>query len=71
MGNKTANRGAARSGARAKRSGSAAAEEFVALTLKVNRGLYLRLSTLRGTEKRTNQDILEQALKEYLDRAGA
>ena len=55
----------------AKRGGSTAPEKPVALTLKVDSGLYLRLSTLRATQRRTNQDILEQALKEYLARAGA
>jgi predicted transcriptional regulator len=54
-----------------KRVGNAAQEKPVALTLKVDGGLYLRLSTLRATQRRTNQDILEQALKEYLTRAGA
>jgi hypothetical protein len=70
MGSKTVSRGASKRPAGAKRSGNNAAE-LVALTLKVDRGLYRRLSTLRGTQKRTNQDILEQALKEYLIRAGA
>jgi hypothetical protein len=46
-------------------------ETPVALTVKVDSGLYLRLSMLRATQRRTNQDILQQALKEYLDRAGA
>ena len=54
-----------------KRGRSATPEKPVALTLKVDSGLYLRLSTLRATQRRTNQDILEQALKEYLTRAGA
>jgi Ribbon-helix-helix protein, copG family len=54
-----------------KRGGSTATEKPVALTLKVDSDLYLRLSTLRATQRRTNQDILEQALKEYLTRAGA
>lgn len=54
-----------------KRRGSTATDKPVALTLKVDGALYLRLSTLRATQRRTNQDILEQALKEYLIRAGA
>jgi hypothetical protein len=71
MGNKTTSRGVGKRRAGARRGRGTAPEELVALTLKVDRGLYLRLSTLRGTQKRTNQDILEQALREYLDRAGA
>jgi hypothetical protein len=43
----------------------------VALTLKVDGTTYVRLSTLRATQRRTSQDILQQALEEYLDRAGA
>ena len=70
MGNKTANRGAGKRRG-AKRGGSAATEKPVALTLKVDSELYLRLSTLRATQRRTNQDILEKALKEYLSHAGA
>jgi hypothetical protein len=48
-------------------------ERPVALTLKVDRTVYRRLVGLRATgEKlRTHQDILRQALKEYLDRIGA
>ncbi len=71
MGHKTAGRGAGKHRMRTKRGESAAQEKPVALTLKVDSGLYLRLSTLRATQRRTNQDILEQALKEYLTRAGA
>ena len=43
----------------------------VALTLKVDHGTYVRLCTFGATERKTNQDILKQALQEYLDRAGA
>ena len=50
---------------------SSAGEKPVALTLKVDGETYVRLSTLRATQRRTNQDILGQALKEYLTRAGA
>jgi hypothetical protein len=71
MGSKTASRGASKRRAGAKPGRGAAREKPVALTLKVDSGLYLRLSTLRATQRRTNQDILEQALKEYLTRAGA
>jgi hypothetical protein len=47
----------------------AAEDKPVALTLKVDHGTYVRLCTLGATERRTNQDILQQALQEYLDRA--
>ena len=50
---------------------SSAGEKPVALTVKVDGETYVRLSTLRVTQRRTNQDILDQALKEYLTRAGA
>jgi hypothetical protein len=46
-------------------------EKPVALTLKVDHDTYVRLCTLGATERRTNQDILQQALQEYLDRAGS
>src|ERR1700757_4606477 len=68
MRNKTASRGGGKRRASAKRSGNTASEKPVALTLKVDSELYLRLSTLRATQRRTNQDILEQALTEYLTR---
>ena len=71
MGNKAATRGAGKSRADTKRRGSTAPEKPVALTLKVDSGLYVRLSTLRATQRTTNQNILEQALKEYLARVGA
>jgi hypothetical protein len=70
MGNKTASRSSGKRGAAAKPDRTAH-EKPVALTLKVDSSLYLRLSTLRATQRRTNQDILQQALKEYLNRAGA
>jgi hypothetical protein len=51
----------------------AAQERPVALTLKIDRAMYRRLVGLRaaGEKLRTHQDILRQALKEYLDRVGA
>ena len=70
MGSKTTSRSSSKRRAGAK-AGTGTQEKPVALTLKVDGGLYLRLSTLRATQRRTNQDILEQALKEYLTRAGA
>jgi hypothetical protein len=49
----------------------AAAEKPVALTVKIDSGTYVRLSTLRAKERKTAQDILTEALKAYLDRVGA
>jgi predicted transcriptional regulator len=43
----------------------------VALTVKIDGGTYVRLGTLRASQRRTHQDILKQALEEYLDREGA
>jgi hypothetical protein len=43
----------------------------VALTLKIDTETYVRLSTLRAKERKTAQDILTEALREYLDRTGA
>jgi len=54
----------------ARHASSSAGEKPVALTLKVDGETYVRLSTLRATQRRTNQDILQEALKEYLERAG-
>ena len=52
----------------ARTAGDATDETPVALTLKVDHATYVRLCTLGATERRTNQDILQQALQEYLDR---
>jgi hypothetical protein len=71
MESKTVSRGAGKRRVGAKQSGSTASEKPVALTLKVDSGLYVRLCTFRATQRRKTQDILEQALKEYLTRAGA
>lgn len=43
----------------------------VALTVKVDDNTYVRLCTLGATQRRTNQDILHEALRDYLERAGA
>lgn len=40
----------------------------VALTLKVDDKTYVRLCTLGATQRRTNQDILREALHDYLER---
>jgi hypothetical protein len=51
----------------------AAQERPVALTVKIDRKMYRRLLGLRvtGEKLRTHQEILREALAEYLDRAGA
>jgi hypothetical protein len=41
----------------------------VALTVKLDSKTYVRLRTLGATERRTNQDILKEAVKQYLERA--
>ena len=46
-------------------------EKPVALTLKVDGETYIRLCTLAATQRRTNQNILQEALRQYLDRVGA
>ncbi len=43
----------------------------VALTLKVDEKTYVRLCTLGAEQRRTNQDILNEALQEHLRRVGA
>jgi hypothetical protein len=42
----------------------------VALTVKVDSETYVRLCTLGAIQRRTNQDILREALEQYLDRVG-
>lgn len=70
MGNKTVSRGVGKRRG-AKRGGRTTQGEPRALTVKVDGELYKRLLNLRATQRRTHQDILEQALKEYLSRTGA
>jgi hypothetical protein len=70
MATKKTGRSSKMHGAGAPRAGSSAGEKPVALTLKVDGVTYVRLSTLRATQRRTNQDLLHQALKEFLDREG-
>jgi hypothetical protein len=43
----------------------------VALTVKVDKETYVRLCTFGATERRTNQDILLEAVKRYLSQAQA
>src|SRR4051812_1821704 len=42
----------------------------VALTLKVDHYVYVRLCTLAATGRRTNQDVLLEAVEQYLHKAG-
>ena len=46
-------------------------DDAVALTLKVDKKTYVRLCTLRAKERRTTQEILNEALQDYLKRSGA
>ena len=46
-------------------------EKLIALTVKLDSETYVRLSTFRARERKTAQEILTEALKEYLNRAGA
>jgi predicted transcriptional regulator len=46
-------------------------EKPVALTVKIDSHTYVRLSTLRAKKRKTAQEILTEALKEYLDRERA
>jgi len=50
---------------------AASSERPVALTVKVAHGVYVRLCTLAATRRQTNQDVLNEAVKQYLDREGA
>jgi predicted DNA-binding protein len=43
-------------------------EKPVALTVKLDSETYIRLCTLGATKRRTHQDILKDAIKQYLDR---
>jgi hypothetical protein len=46
-------------------------EKPVALTVKVAHGVYVRLCTLAATRRQTNQDVLNEAVQQYLNREGA
>lgn len=43
----------------------------VALTVKVDDKAYVCLCTLGATQRRTNQDILREALHDYLERVAS
>jgi hypothetical protein len=68
---KTSTRRSQGQAAGARTAGDPTDEKPVALTLKVDHGTYVRLCTLGATERRTNQDILKEALQQYLDRTKA
>ena len=55
---------------RSAHGGATPDQKPVALTVKINGETYVRLSKLRATQRRTHQDILKQALDEYLKREG-
>ena len=58
--------------ARSRTSASVPAETKPgALTVKLDSKAYVRLCTLGATLRRTNQDLLKEAVHEYLDRVGA
>ena len=61
--------GSARSGSATPKAAMKA--KPVALTVKVDNNTYVRLCTLGATQRRTNQDILREAVQQYLDRVGA
>jgi predicted transcriptional regulator len=46
-------------------------EKLVALTVKIDNEMYVRLSLLRARERKTAQEILTEALTAYLDRPEA
>jgi hypothetical protein len=46
------------------------AEKPIALTLKTDSQTYMRMSVLRARDRKTAQQILTEALRAYLDRAG-
>ncbi len=50
---------------------AASTEKPVALTVKVDSKTYVRLCTLGATQRRTNQDLLNEAVQQYLDRERA
>ena len=61
----------ARAGSRRISASEPAETKPVALTVKLDSKTYVRLSTLGATQRRTKQDLLKEAVHEYLDRLGA
>jgi predicted transcriptional regulator len=56
---------------RPKQKSETVAGKLVALTVKINSEMYVRLSLLRARERKTAQEILTEALAAYLDRPEA
>jgi hypothetical protein len=54
-----------------RKTGKAVSEKLVALTVKIDSEMYVRLSTLRARERKSAQEILTGALNAYLDQAEA
>lgn len=50
---------------------NAATEKRIAITVKLLESPYLRMKNYGAANRKTNQDILEVALNEYLDKLGA
>jgi predicted DNA-binding protein len=43
----------------------------IALTVKVDEKTHVRLRTLGATQRRTKQDLMKEAIQQYLDRVKA
>jgi predicted transcriptional regulator len=56
---------------KSQRTGKPSEPKLVALTVKIDSEMYVKLSTLRAKERKTAQEILTEALQDYLKRAGA
>lgn len=68
---KKSGRSSASPRSRATTAKTVSSEKPVALTVKVAHEAYVRLCTLAATRRRTNQDVLNEAVQQYLDREGA
>jgi hypothetical protein len=55
----------------AKATSSGEAEKPLAMTVKVDGTTYVRICMLGATQRRTDQDILHEAVRLYLDRVKA
>lgn len=64
-------RSAGKRSVNARSAGAKTPEVPVALTVKVDGATYARLTAVRANQRRSHQDILRQALLDYLDRTGA
>ena len=51
-------------------SGKSEARKPVALTLKIDHDMFIRLSALRARDRTTAQEILTEALEAHLRKAG-